>query len=179
MPRHLLQRGRPRARILPRPVQHEHELLAQAGPAAASSPPPRRVPVQGSTHAAAPASRRRSFTCDSGDNTGGAIGGGVPPIEHRGRPLFVVALGNLADLVRPVAGHFGELGRGAPLRAQTQDLPPSLLVGLPARYSRSNSANRRCGCRRRRLAMPPFDHHPAGFRMCRHWLIQRRAATHR
>jgi hypothetical protein len=54
----------------------------------------------------------------------------VPPIVHAVGSLFVVAFGNLADPVGPIADDGGKFGRGAALGQQPQDLPPGALVRL-------------------------------------------------
>jgi hypothetical protein len=59
-----------------------------------------------------------------------ALRGRVAAVDHPSRPLLVIALGDLADPVRPVAGHRSERGRGAPLCEQPQDLPPGPFMRL-------------------------------------------------
>lgn len=54
----------------------------------------------------------------------------MPAVLHAGGPVLVVAFGDLADPVRPVADHGRQLGSGAALRQQPQDLPPRAFVGL-------------------------------------------------
>jgi hypothetical protein len=54
----------------------------------------------------------------------------VAPVLHPGGPLLVVALGDLADPVGPIANHARQFGGGVPLGEQPQDLPPGALVGL-------------------------------------------------
>ena len=57
----------------------------------------------------------------------------MPAVVHPVRSLFVVALGDLADPVGPVANDGGELGRGVALGKEPQDLPPGSHVGLLGR----------------------------------------------
>jgi hypothetical protein len=59
-----------------------------------------------------------------------AIGGRVSAVMHAVWSLLVVALGDLADPVRPIPGYRGQLSGGAALCQQPQQLPPRTLVGL-------------------------------------------------
>ena len=54
----------------------------------------------------------------------------MPPVVHPVRPLFVIALGDLPDPVRPIADDLCELGRGVALGQQPQNLPPRPFVGF-------------------------------------------------
>jgi hypothetical protein len=54
----------------------------------------------------------------------------MPAVVHALRALLVVALGNLADPVGPIANNRRQLRRGAALGQQPKDLPPGPLVGL-------------------------------------------------